>query len=146
LALVPYGLDLSERLVALARERLPAFSDHFFVGNAWSWEPPSRFDFVRAELCYVPEECQRPFLDRLLSEFLTAKGLLLVAEYRSSREADSDKPWVDDHLRSMGYGVRQTHPALSSSKGVVKERASGFDVDGGELTRIALLRQGDLGR
>ena len=126
LALVPYGLDLSERLVALARKRLPAFADHFFVGNAWDWEPPSRFDFVRTELCYVPEECQRPFLDRLLGEFLTAKGSLLVAEYRSSREANSDKPWVDKHLSCMGYPVVRS--------------ASGFEANGCEVTRVALLR------
>src|SRR5581483_8382356 len=31
--LVPYGLDYGSKLVELARERLPAFKDHIFVGN-----------------------------------------------------------------------------------------------------------------
>ena len=127
LKLMPYGLDLSGRLVALARRRLPAFGDNFFVGNAWDWEPPLRFDFVRSELCYVPPECRQPFVRRILREFLNPDGGLLVAEYRSSREAGSAKLWVDEELGAMGY--------------VVLKKASGLDLDGSELTRVALLRR-----
>jgi SAM-dependent methyltransferase len=43
----PYGVDLSPRLIELARQRLPRFADHFYVGNAFEWIPPRRFDFVR---------------------------------------------------------------------------------------------------
>lgn len=127
LELVPYGLDLSERLVALARKRLPAFRDHLFVGNAWDWEPPCRFDFVRAELCYVPPQCERAFVDRLLERFLQPGGSLLVAEYRSSKEAHVEKLWVDEGLGAMGYAA--------------EEHTSGYDMDGSELTRVALLRR-----
>jgi 2-polyprenyl-3-methyl-5-hydroxy-6-metoxy-1,4-benzoquinol methylase len=48
--LEPYGLDISEKLVALARRRLPHWQDRFFVGNALLWTPPMRFDFVRTEM------------------------------------------------------------------------------------------------
>jgi len=127
LELSPYGLDLSEPLVELARKRLPTFRDHFFVGNAWDWEPPCRFDSVRLELCYVPPEYRQRFVDRTLHTFLKPDGSLLVAEYRSSRDAHADTPWVDEELRTMGYTVFGA--------------ASGFDLDGRELTRVARLRQ-----
>jgi len=32
----PYGLDISEKLVALAKQRLPQYADRFFVGNAFN--------------------------------------------------------------------------------------------------------------
>ena len=123
LTVAPYGLDLSERLVALARDRLPACRDHFYVGNAWDWEPPRSFDFVRLELCYVPTECQREFVDRVLRRFLSPGGSVLVADYRSSSEAASSMVWVDEELRGSGFRV--------------SECASGFDAEGRELTRIA---------
>ncbi len=62
----PYGLDLTPAVADLARRRLPQWADRIFVGNAFTWQPPTRFDFVRTELEYVPEERQRAFLDRLL--------------------------------------------------------------------------------
>ena len=56
----PYGLDVSAPLVELAKQRLPRFADHFFVGNSFTWLPPRRFDFVRTELVYVPGDYERP--------------------------------------------------------------------------------------
>ena len=35
LAVTPYGLDLSDKLVAMAKTRLPQFADNLFVGNGW---------------------------------------------------------------------------------------------------------------
>src|SRR5439155_1493026 len=49
----PYGLDIVPELAALARTRLPQWADRIFVGNALTWSPPLRFDFVRAGLEYV---------------------------------------------------------------------------------------------
>lgn len=36
----PYGLDISARLAALARQRLPGWADRIGVGNAMTWDPP----------------------------------------------------------------------------------------------------------
>jgi SAM-dependent methyltransferase len=77
----PYGLDISARLIELARRRLPRHADHFFVGNAYEWQPPRRFDFVRTELVYVPAEHEREFVRRLLRDYLSPGGKLLVANY-----------------------------------------------------------------
>jgi SAM-dependent methyltransferase len=64
----PYGLDLPPAVVELARRRLPQCADRIFHGNALTWEPPRRFDFVRTELVYVPADRQRELVERLLQE------------------------------------------------------------------------------
>ncbi|MEO7000532.1 MAG: class I SAM-dependent methyltransferase [Ktedonobacterales bacterium] len=123
LTLEPYGLDISEGLLALARQRLPQYADHCFVGNAWDWPPPRRFDYVRTELVYVPDELQQAYVRRLLTDFLTPTGSLLVAEYRA-RGPDAPPLRVEQRLAEMGFPV----PA----------RTSGF-WQGVECTRIAVV-------
>ena len=46
LDITPHGLDLGEKLIGLAKDRLPDFSDNFHVGNVWEWQPPRRYDYV----------------------------------------------------------------------------------------------------
>lgn len=46
ITLTPYGVDQGAQLIALARARYPGFASHFFVGNAWSWQPPRCFRYV----------------------------------------------------------------------------------------------------
>jgi SAM-dependent methyltransferase len=50
LEIIPYGLDFSEALVAVARQRLPQYAHHLFVGNAWDWSPPEQFDYLSHSL------------------------------------------------------------------------------------------------
>src|SRR6185437_3558758 len=76
--LVPWGLDISAKLVALARRRLPDDAQNVFVGNAWSWTPPRRFDAVRTELVYVPKPLRQRFVERLSDRYLSDGGLLLA--------------------------------------------------------------------
>jgi len=45
----PYGLDIVLSFAALARSRLPQWSERIFVGNALTWMAPIRFDFVPNE-------------------------------------------------------------------------------------------------
>lgn len=124
----PYGVDYSDKLAALARQRLSAFSESIFVGNVWYWDPPIRFDYVRTELCYAPMNLAAAFVSRLLNRFLADQGKLLVAQYRS-RDEDLSGHWVDDYLRESGFQV--------------SEIRSGFSGEGLELTRIAVLRRGN---
>ena len=125
--IVPFGLDISPRLIALAQERLPSLKPRLFVGNAFYWTPNFKFDFVRTELAYVPAELQREYVQRLLAEFVSDGGKLLIAEYRSRGDA-ADKPWADDHLDNWRIPI----------KSVVSARDKGK-----ELTRIAVIQ--DLG-
>jgi SAM-dependent methyltransferase len=98
----PYGLDLTPAVADLARRRLPQWADRIFAGNAFTWQPPMRFDFVRTEFEYVPEERQRAFLDRLLAEFVAPGGRLILCGYGSPRSNVATHP-VRTIVRSFGF-------------------------------------------
>jgi SAM-dependent methyltransferase len=101
-ALEPYGLDWSARLVELARARLPQWADRFFAGDVLEWEPPRRFDFVRTELVYAPEERRRELVERLLERVVAPGGRLIVCGYGSPRSGVPTDP-VRRILRAWGY-------------------------------------------
>jgi hypothetical protein len=121
--ITPYGLDIGEKLVGLAKERLPEFAANMFAGNANDWCPPVRFDYVRTELVYVPEYSRRRYIERLRSDFLAADGALIICEYRSSKD-NHNAPWVDDRVRGYGFDVSDVKSAVDKGK---------------ELTRVVLV-------
>jgi SAM-dependent methyltransferase len=129
IAVEPYGLDLSEKLVALARARLPAAANHLFVGNAWGWSPPHPFDYVATALEYVPDALQAAYVARLLQAFVSPGGRLLVVGYRG-RGAAERYLFVDHRLTQLGFAP--------------KDVKSGW-WDGEEKTRVAIL-EGDIPR
>ncbi len=83
LNLTPYGLDQGSRLVELARQRFPECPDHFFVGNAWDWQPARRFQYVYVLLDVVPDDHAPQLLTRVFEEFLVPGGRLVVGDYGS---------------------------------------------------------------
>jgi SAM-dependent methyltransferase len=100
-AIEPYGLDIVNELAELARQRLPHWADRIFVGNALSWIPPRRFDFVRTGVDYVPPRRRRDLIERLLRDVVAPRGRLIIGVYtdgdprRSSlREAIEDSGFV----------------------------------------------------
>jgi SAM-dependent methyltransferase len=126
LVLEPYGVDIVDGLVALARKRLPDHPDQIEVADALTWNPPVVFDYVRTELCYVPSGSRRTFVERILSEFLAEAGTLLIAEYHS--KDDRRTKWQSNVVRKMGFTVSKTK--------------SGF-WKGRELTRLSVLLKDD---
>jgi SAM-dependent methyltransferase len=120
--LIPYGVDLSERLIALARARLSEYAENLFCANAFDWVPPRRFDYVQTELCRVPAAVRTQYPERLLEGFVTTGGRLLIAEYRSTID-DHALPWVDEGLNRSGFPIGG--------------HVSGFGQRGLELTRVA---------
>lgn len=116
----PYGLDLSAALVTLARQRLPRWSNRLFIGNAFEWTPPIRFDLLRTELVYVPEFDRQEFVKRLLTQFLSPSGRLIVAAYGGRRQPPDDPSAI---LSAVGLTVHG--------------HADARDQDGTLLTRIA---------
>jgi SAM-dependent methyltransferase len=98
----PYGLELAPALAELARKRLPQWADRIYVGNALEWEPPSRFDFVRTELVYVPPERRKEYVERLLGRVVAPGGRLIVCAYGSPRSGLDADP-VGATLRSYGF-------------------------------------------
>jgi hypothetical protein len=83
----PYGLDLIESLAALARRRLPHWTDRIFAGNVMNWRPPLRFDFVCTNLEYAPPPRRCEMVKRMLREYLVLGGHLIVCSYGSSRRS-----------------------------------------------------------
>jgi 2-polyprenyl-3-methyl-5-hydroxy-6-metoxy-1,4-benzoquinol methylase len=99
--LEPYGLEISARLAALARERLPHWAGRIWTGNAMTWVPPRRFQVVRTGLDYVPPRRRRDFVERLLSEVVAPGGRLVVGVFNEEK----DRETVADALRSWGHEV-----------------------------------------
>ena len=114
--LEPFGLELVPAVAELARRRLPQWADRIFVGNALTWDPPRRFDFVRTELVYVPEERRPAYVGRLLDRVVAPGGRLIVCGYGSPRSELVADP-VGDHLRSYGYEPELEHAAEAPEGG-----------------------------
>jgi SAM-dependent methyltransferase len=121
----PYGLDFAPRLVELARSRVPQWADRIYLGNALEWEPPRRFDFVRNELVYAPDERWRELVERLLERAVAPGGRLIVCGYGSPRSGLPTHP-VRQIVRSWGY-----EPEL--------ERAAEAPEGGGAIVEFAAL-------
>ncbi len=101
IAVEPYGLDISWRLAALARRRLPHWQDRIWVGNAMTWTPPRRFDLVHTGIDYVPAPRQRDFLLRLLRDVVAPGGRLVIrAERVSAGQRD-----LADQVRELGLNI-----------------------------------------
>lgn len=99
--LEPYGLDLSDELAALARQRLPRWTDRIWVGNALTWKPPHRFDVVRTGLDYVPPRSRPRLVERLLREVVAPGGRLIIGVYNEER----DQRTIEGSLTSWGFTV-----------------------------------------
>lgn len=124
IVLTPYGLDISDKLIALAKKHLPAYSHNLFVGNAFYWEPPRRFDYVRTELVYVPDELHAKFIKRITHQYLEPGGRLLVAEYRGRNNPEAALS-IDQYVAQLGFSVTAV--------------TRGF-WDGLEQTRVAVIQ------
>ena len=83
LDITPHGLDLGEKLIGLAKDRLPDFSDNFHVGNVWEWQPPRRYDYVYMLWDCLPQSHLADGIRRLLRDFLTPGGRLILGSYGS---------------------------------------------------------------
>jgi SAM-dependent methyltransferase len=131
----PFGLDISERLAELARQRLPQWRDRIFVGNALFWEPPAPFDFVRTELVYVPPSRRREYVERLLERVVAPGGRLIICSYGSSRpEGDRTEPVVDE-IGAWGVPIHRVDDVVSSEHGFLITRAVSVLHAGGRPTR-----------
>jgi hypothetical protein len=98
-----------------------------FVGNAFTWEPPRRFDFVRTELVYVPVSRRADHVRRLLAAVVAPRGRLIVCGYGSPRSGLRPDP-VGAILRELGFV-----PVLE---------LSAVAPEGGPIAELAVLRAG----
>ena len=84
-----YGVEIAPELADLARRRLPEWRDRIWTGNAYDFEPPQLFDFVRVGLEYVPPSRRREFIQRLLTRYLVQGGRLVVGMHTELRSEGS---------------------------------------------------------
>ncbi len=96
IAVEPYGVDISWRIAALARHRLPQWRDRIFVGNAIEWLPPMRFDVVQIGIDEVRPPRRRELVDRVLRDLVAPAGKLV---FRAGRARDWN---VAELLRAIG--------------------------------------------
>jgi SAM-dependent methyltransferase len=101
----PYGLDIAPELADLARRRLPHWAERIYVGNAISWEPPMRFDFVRTGLEYVPARRQRDLVERLLQKAVAPGGRLIIGTANEEKGPDRAEPWAEEKAAGWGFAV-----------------------------------------
>ena len=103
-ALTPFGVDCSAGLIVLARQRLPAFADNFFVANAWGWRPPQRFQYVYSVFDCVPGSAFGEFVEQLLSGAVAPGGRLILGAYGSRSRGEPPAP-LEAMLADLGYVV-----------------------------------------
>lgn len=104
-AVEPFGVDIAPELAALARARLPRWADRVFAGNAASWIPPFRFDFVRTGLDYVPRARRKGLLAHLLGHAVAPGGLLLVGPFSEEKDGTRAGPSAEEEAVRWGFAV-----------------------------------------
>jgi hypothetical protein len=104
LQLIPYGVDIGPRLIALARQRFPSFADHFFVANAWDWQPPRQFQYVYTLHDNVPETYLARYVQRLYDNVVASGGRLILGAY-GSRSRQLPPKDVEAFLNLSGFSV-----------------------------------------
>lgn len=110
LAIEPYGVDIAPELAQLARTRLPRWAGRIFEGNAAIWEPPRRFDFVRAGFEYVPRPRRGAFLAHLLGHAVETGGRLLIGPASEERAGSSIEDAVRAARLRVGGRLERIHP------------------------------------
>jgi SAM-dependent methyltransferase len=108
MACEPYGLDIAPELAELARRRLPRWRDRIFVGNGLDWQPPRRFEVVRAGLEYVPVRRRRDLVAHLLAEVVAEGGRLIIGVFNEEREERA----TERALGAWGFAVAGAHERL----------------------------------
>jgi hypothetical protein len=115
----PYGLEISWRLAALARRRLPEWADRIWVGNVTHWTPPRRFDLVHTGMDNVPPDRQRDLLLRLLGEFVVPGGRVVL---RADR-VHPGEPDVVAQVRALGFDVGGVLERVHPQSGALRRTA-----------------------
>jgi SAM-dependent methyltransferase len=118
--LVPYGLDVGERLIHLARQRSPQWAEQFFVGDIWDWNPPRRFDYVCTSLC-VPPLYKAMLFDRLVTQIVEPDGRLILRCYYKSTVDGLRRDYFDEYFDNKAFlkahGITPVGSIMSDSPG-----------------------------
>jgi len=111
--LTPYGVDCGAHLIALAQQRLPQYTAHFWVANAWEWTPPRQFRYVYSLFDCVPEALLPAYIRRLFARYVQMDGTLIIGAYGSSSRHEAARDIATD-IEVAGFRV-----AGSASRGAL---------------------------
>lgn len=92
-------MEISEDLAALARRRLPQWAAGIYLGNARSWVPPRRFDYVRTGVEYAPPGRRAELLRYIMQEMVAPGGCMIVGPQRHAECAA-----VSEAINAAGLG------------------------------------------
>ena len=120
-----HGLDISEKLIDLAKSRLPHWQDHFYVGNALFWQPPKKFKYVCVkELDYVPRKRRKGFLIHLMQAYVQVGGRLILGPWNERR----DQPGIAQETASWGYPPTGSFSKPHQDQSLLIRRVHWYDV------------------
>jgi len=107
-----YGVDISEGLLGLAKNRLPQWNDHFYLGNAFYWRPAQKFDYVHiGGLGGVPEDDERALFGHLMKHYVADGGRLILGpcwQHEGDDRSFGIRRLLDSGVTPSGY-VEKTH-------------------------------------
>lgn len=115
LAIEPFGVEISGRLAALARRRLPRWADRIWTANARDFAPGRRFTYVRTGLDYVPAGRRAAYVEHVMDNLVEPGGRMIVGTYNE----ESESAGVAAALSGWGWTVAgqatrpHSHPELS---------------------------------
>jgi hypothetical protein len=115
----PYGLEISARMAALARTRLPRWADRIWVGNALDWKPPRRFDVVHTGLDYVLPDRRRRLVRHLLDHAVAPGGRVVIRAERAVAGVATPA----DQLQALGLVISGTAQAVHPRSGQLRVTA-----------------------
>ena len=110
-----YGVEISEGLLKLAKERLPKWNDRFIQGNVNYWKPVKKFDYIHVGgLGHVPEEDKPKYFLHLLENYIADEGRMILGPY-----------WYenDNIINNMDLDNRYSSEKIVSELGI---KPSGF--------------------
>jgi SAM-dependent methyltransferase len=81
--LIPFGVDIGAKLIALAKKRMPEYAENFYVGNVWNWKPQRQFKYVYALYDCVPLQYLTEYIVKLLDQLVESNGRLIIGAYGS---------------------------------------------------------------
>jgi hypothetical protein len=91
-----YGLEISQGLFDLARQRLPDFASRLFLGNALYWKPPFAFDYVYTMILpEIPRDLRKKFLNNLFENYVKSSGRLILGSWRVKE--------LEEELPALGF-------------------------------------------
>jgi SAM-dependent methyltransferase len=106
----PHGLEISPRLAALARARLPRWSERIATGDLLSWAPPRRYDLVHTALDYVPVARRRESLERIARELVSPGGRIVLRAERVQGGQPDLLEQVAELGLEVGGVIERPHP------------------------------------